>query len=323
MKTYIPNFFAIAMFLLMGTCIMAQTQYEVTFTIDMTEADPFNPDTEDVYITGTFANWSQPGTDLNYKLEPINTGSMLYTLTTTIDSGEIQYKYFRIIDNTPSWDDGEWAGDPNRKVYLTNYITIDNVWANMPYDVTFNVDMTDATPFNPDTDDVYIAGSLANGWAQPGTISAYMMVPSDSDTNIYTITLLLYENDYLYKYFRIIDNTPSWDNGEWDGDPNREVTVVTTAIIDNIWGITTGIFTEHTGFAYGMYPNPVITTLNISNISDVNQIDIFDVMGKLVRTVQVEMAQSVTIDVAELQTGIYIVNVTNNKGTQTSKFIKN
>jgi len=165
MKTYIPNFFAIAMFLLMGTCIMAQTQYEVTFTIDMTEADPFNPDTEDVYITGTFANWSQPGTDLNYKLEPINTGSMLYTLTTTIDSGEIQYKYFRIIDNTPSWDDGEWAGDPNRKVYLTNYITIDNVWANMPYDVTFNVDMTDATPFNPDTDDVYIAGSLANGWA--------------------------------------------------------------------------------------------------------------------------------------------------------------
>lgn len=108
-------------------------------------------------------------------------------------------------------------------------------------------------------------------------------------------------------------------------DPNREVTVDTlAATIDDVWAdIEAGIFTEPNIFTYSMYPNPVITLLNIDNTSDVSQIDVYDVTGKLVRTVQLEMAQSVTIDVAELQTGVYFVNVHNDKGTQSTRFIKN
>lgn len=322
MKKSTFKFLAIAMFFFMGTYVMAQTQYEMTFTVDMTNADPFDPATDEIYMSGTFAGWAQPGTDVAYKMEPLDVGSMIYTYTATIDSGEVMYKYFRVIDGAASWDFGEWTGDPNRKIYITGDAQVDNVWANKPRDITFNVDMTDADPFDPATDAIYIAGDLANGWAQPGTLSPYMMTTTD-DVN-YTITLLLYPGTYYYKYFRIIDGAPSWDNGEWTGDPNREVTTDTVAATFNdVWAVEpAGIFNEPNEFTYSMYPNPVLTVLNIDNTSDVSQIDVFDATGRMVRTVEVTTA-NVTIDVAELQVGVYIVNVHNDKGTQTSKFIKN
>ncbi len=325
MKKSTLKFFAIAMFFLMGTYVMAQTQFSVEFIVDMTDAETFNPDTDDIYMSGTFAGWAEPGSDVAYKMEPLDVGSMFYTLTATIDEGEVMYKYFRVIDGVTSWDNGEWTGDPNRKVFLTGETMYENVWANKPHDITFTVDMTPADPFNPATDDVYIAGSLANGWAMPGSVSAYMMTPLEVGSMFYTITLLLYPGDEMFKYFRVIDGVASWDNGEWTGDPNREVTVDTVAaIIENEWGdLVAGIFTEPNIFTYSMYPNPAITLLNIDNTSDVSQIDVYDVTGKLARTVQLDAAPSVSIDVAELQAGVYIINVYNKKGVQTSKFVKN
>lgn len=322
MKQSTLKFLAVAMFFLMGTYVMAQTQYAITFTVDMTDADPFDPATDEIYMSGSFAGWAQPGTDVMYKMEPLEVGSMVYTFTATIDSGEVMYKYFRVIDGAASWDFGEWTGDPNRKIYITGDATLDNVWANKPRDVTFNVDMTGADPFDPATDAIYIGGDLANGWAQPGTLSPYMMT-SDDDVN-YTITLLLYPGTHMYKYFRVIDGAPSWDNGEWTGDPNREVVTDTIAItFDDIWAEKpAGIFNEPNEFAYSMYPNPVLTILNIDNTSDVSQIDVFDATGRIVRTVEVT-TEKVVIDVADLQTGVYIVNVTNDKGSQSSKFVKN
>jgi type IX secretion system substrate protein len=324
MKKSTLKFLAIAMFFFMGTFVMAQTQYEITFQVDMTDADPFDPATDEIFMSGSFAGWAQPGSDVTYKMEPLEVGSMLYTLTATIDSGEVQYKYFRIIDGAASWDNGEWTGEDNRIVYPTGATEYANMWANRPVVVTFIVDMTDADPFNPTTDAVYIAGTLANGWTKPGEISAYMMTPLDAEPMKYGIDLSLYVGDYAYKYFRVIDEVPSWDNGE-DIPTDRTVTVdtLTTDVMD-VWSdIEAGIFGEPNEFTYSMYPNPVVTLLNIGNTSDVSQVEVFDITGKLVRTVEVASVQQVTIDVAELQTGVYIVNVRNDKGIQTSKFVKN
>jgi hypothetical protein len=309
----------------MGTFVMAQTQYSITFQVDMTDADPFDPATDEIFMSSSFAGWPQPGTCAGCVMEPTGVGSMIYTNTATIDSGEVQYKYFRVINGEASWDHGEWTGTDNRIVQLSEDVTFENIWANRPHIITFNVDMTNADPFDPATDDVYITGTLTLGhaWTQPGTISAYMMSPTEEGSMFYTIDLSLYHGHYDYKYFRIINGEASWDHGEPVAS-DRGVTVDTVAaVIDNIWGDISGIFGEPNLFTYNMYPNPVITLLNIDNTTDVNQVDIFDVTGKLIRTVQIEMAQSVSIDVAELNTGVYIVNVHNDKGMQASKFIKN
>ncbi len=322
MKKSTLKFLAIAMFALLGTSVFAQTTYEITFQVDMTEADPFDPATDEVYMSGSFADWAQPGSDVLFMMEPLEVGSMIYTLTATIDSGEVQYKYFRVIDGAASWDNGEWTGDPNRKIYITDAATVEDVWADKPFEVTFNVDMTGADPFDPSTDAIYIGGSLANGWAMPGTIPAYEMT-SDDDV-MYTITLLLYPGDYQYKYFRVIDGVASWDNGEWTGDPNRDVTVDTVAsTVDNIWGELNSIFTQPNEFTYSMYPNPVVNILNIGNTNDVTKVDVYDVNGRLIQTMDVFAQQNITINVSELQTGVYFVNVHNDKGVSTAKFVKN
>lgn len=321
MKKSTFKFLAVVMFAFMGTFAMAQTQYEVTFNVDMTGVEVFNAETDAIYMSGTFAGWAEPGTDEAFKMTAVE-GTMTYTLTATVDSGEVMYKYFRVIDGATSWDNGEWTGDPNRKVYLTAASTLEDTWADKPFEITFNVDMTGADPFDPATDAIYIGGSLANGWAMPGSLAPYMLT-SEDEVN-YSITLLLYPGDYQYKYFRIIDGVPSWDNGEWTGDPNREVTTDTVAAtIDNVWGEIASIFTQPNEFTYNMYPNPVVSVLNIANTNDVTNVEVFDMNGRLVQTMSVIAQQNITLNVAELQTGVYFVNVHNEKGVQTAKFVKN
>ncbi len=246
---------------------------------------------------------------------------MIYHLTVTVDSGEVMYKYFTVETGTTSWAGGEWDGDPNRVIYPTGDATYDNLWAEKPLWVNFNVDMSTAESFDPATQTVFIAGDCANGWAQPGTLSSYML-SSDDQVN-YSLSILVYPGNWMYKYFLITDGVPSWDGGEWAGDPNREFSVDSLEVtLNNVWGEIAGIFDQPNEFVYSMYPNPVLNVLNIDNTSDVTHIDVYDATGKMVRTTEVS-TNNVTIDVADLQTGVYIVNVTNEKGTQTSKFIKN
>ncbi|MBN2175201.1 MAG: T9SS type A sorting domain-containing protein [Bacteroidales bacterium] len=297
------------------------TLTNVTFNVDMNEAEDFDPATQSVYIAGSFLGWAQPGSNTDFMLEETEPGSMIYTKTFALEEiGEIQYKYF-LVESAPTWDFGEWTGDPNRVVIVTGETTYDDVWADKPVWVTFNVDMTDADPFDPETDDVYIAGDLANGWAQPGTITNYMMSPTEDNDMIYTITLVLYEGDYAYKYFRVINDTASWDNGEWTGDPNRTFTADTTKTINNIWGVV-GI-NEHPAVTFNLYPNPASNMLTIDKLENAEMIEIYNMAGMKVRTVNQINNESINIDVAELNTGMYMIVVHQNGEVQATKFLKN
>jgi len=106
-----------------------------------------------------------------------------------------------------------------------------------PVPVTFNVDLNYAPVFNPQTDDIYIAGSFA-GWPMPGSNPDLIMQPLAGSFNVYTITIMLEPGYYEYKYFRVIDNTPSWDHGEWAGGPNRTLFVEEALTVNDIWGGT-------------------------------------------------------------------------------------
>jgi hypothetical protein len=103
--------------------------YNVTFNVDMTNASPFNPATDDVYISGSMAGWPMPGSNPSLKMLPQQPGSMIYTITLSVAAGVQQYKYFRVINNAPSWDHGEWPGDPNRTVDVSGNMTVSDVWA--------------------------------------------------------------------------------------------------------------------------------------------------------------------------------------------------
>lgn len=71
---------------------------------------------------------------------------------------------------------------------------------------------------------------------------------------------------------------------------------------------------------FNLYPNPVNNVLNIAskNGLNVNEVRITDLSGKVVKT-QKDVS---SINVSDLATGTYIIDVTTNEGRATSKFIK-
>jgi hypothetical protein len=234
--------FTIAIFLFGG--VMAQ--FTVTMNVDMSELEGFDPETHSVYVSGSIFEWPEPGTNEDLKLDRVEE-TMIYTITAEMaEAGEIQYKYFSDAVG-PGWDGGEWTGDPNRNVFAVGEATLDDVWADQPFPVTFNVDMTDASGFDPEVHEVYMAGTVnvANNWQEPGTDPSLMMTPSDDNPLVYTLTKMLYAGSYQYKYFSTFVGA-GWDGGEWVGDPNREVSVMEEVIFNDVWAVQPGIDVDGT-----------------------------------------------------------------------------
>lgn len=305
---------------MMGT-IFAQNS--VTFNVDMSADSTFDAASQHVYISGTMAGpWAQPGSDTAYMLTP-DESNVIYSITIAdVPAGEIQYKYF-IVGDEATWDNGEWGGDPNRVAVITNSeTTLDDVWGDKPTVVVFSVDMSTDSAFNPPSDQVYIAGDLANGWAQPGTIPYYAL--TDAGDNIYSITLTLKNGDYNYKYFIVTDSVPSWDGGEWAGDPNRTITIdATTTAVNDKWGLILGIPSVATP-TFTAYPNPVRDHLVIDNLENAKRIEIFNVIGQKVKEVNEIYGSKVNIQTSDLSNGIYVVSVygENNSAVKSIKFVK-
>lgn len=71
---------------------------------------------------------------------------------------------------------------------------------------------------------------------------------------------------------------------------------------------------------FTLYPNPVFNELNINteNGLELNEVSIFDLTGRKVKSFKNEK----TLNVSDLASGTYIINVKTNEGTGTSKFIK-
>ena len=67
-----------------------------------------------------------------------------------------------------------------------------------------------------------------------------------------------------------------------------------------------------------MYPNPVVNKLFIQGLSDVAKVSIYNILGKLV----LSKTTSNTIDVAHLQSGMYIVKIVDQQKETVKKFMK-
>jgi len=114
-----------------------------------------------------------------------------------------------------------------------------------------------------------------------------------------------------------------FNGGAWDGHEGKAHVVDSEDCEDFFVPMGyTGIWSNKAESTYTLYPNPVNDVLNISDISSVNKIEISDVTGKTVYSTEVN-APNISINTSNLSKGIYIVSFQNNKGVQTSKFVKN
>nr|MBC8490308.1 T9SS type A sorting domain-containing protein [Bacteroidota bacterium] len=114
-----------------------------------------------------------------------------------------------------------------------------------------------------------------------------------------------------------------FNNGSWDAegkahDPDNPGECMNFVIPFIISGIG-----ENPEVTFKLYPNPVENMLTIEELDGANKIEVYNVVGKLVKTVDKISTPVVTINTADLTSGIYFVTVHNNGSVQSTKFIKN
>ncbi|WP_338376804.1 choice-of-anchor J domain-containing protein [uncultured Flavobacterium sp.] len=76
---------------------------------------------------------------------------------------------------------------------------------------------------------------------------------------------------------------------------------------------------------FSIYPNPANNVLNLSvkNGLTVNEISVVDINGRTVKTINNSFDSEMEINVSDLTSGVYMLNVKTEEGVATSKFVKN
>jgi hypothetical protein len=97
--------------------------FDVTFNVDMTYADGFDPAADVVYLTGSIFGWAAPGTQPENQTMSRVGESMIWTKTIELEAGNYAYKYFL----NAGWDGGEWQGGDDRSLTVTGDMTV-NDW---------------------------------------------------------------------------------------------------------------------------------------------------------------------------------------------------
>ena len=76
---------------------------------------------------------------------------------------------------------------------------------------------------------------------------------------------------------------------------------------------------------FSVYPNPANNVVNIANGENmmVNKVTVTDLNGRTVKNVSFDNVANVQVNVSDLASGLYLMNITSDKGTATKKFVKN
>lgn len=202
---------------------------------------------------------------------------------------------------------------------LIDDISISGETVATTYNTTFNVDMTDSIAsgyFDPATDNLFVTGSFI-GWKTPGdSIPAQQLLDVDGDS-IYTLVRVDTVGSYQYKYFK----NAGWDNGEWNGDPNRTYSVVDADVtLSDVFGEvpTTAINELNANALVG--PNPTNGVLFINADENYN-VEVLDMTGRIVISTEMQNNKA-EIDLTAQQAGLYIVRLSNENGATSYKVVK-
>jgi len=106
------------------------------------------------------------------------------------------------------------------------------------------------------------------------------------------------------------------------GDPGETTTFqVDNVLVTNATVASTNV--EKISSKLSVFPNPAINDLNISSVSNINNITVSNVIGQTVLSINDINAVHFTVNVADLTKGVYLINIENADGTSAiTKFVK-
>jgi subtilisin family serine protease len=124
---------------------------------------------------------------------------------------------------------------------------------------------------------------------------------------------------------RNLINTTAFDYGDAGWDQYFGFGMINAVgAVEAAQGVSVGTRDESGSEFFSLYPNPAKDRLLIDMSADLEngRVDILDITGKVVMTLQVNQGRNMQIDVNQLNTGIYILRLSSDEFTASSKFIK-
>ncbi len=317
-----------------GSCDNCPTNpipvYNVTFRVDMTNACEF--DSVDV-AGGKINNWAG-GTILS----PISAGSKIYAVTVALDSGEVEYKFRKLIAGNASWE-----GVANRKQQLSSDTTLELVCFDRdtvcgpniaPAAVRFIVDLSNEVP-DPNGD-IYIMGNFTQPNWQSGAIK---MTPVTGQIGMYETTFTMCPPSFAFQF----SNGPVSNNSNVESFPNANDRA---CVVDNGVGgwnrvfertdasakTIAFVFNTCTAVALGlennkleatavsMFPNPSTesTSIEFNDNALSHTVTVSDVTGRIVAKYNNVTEKSINVNTKEFNAGMYIVSIQNNRNETAS-----
>jgi hypothetical protein len=110
----------------------------------------------------------------------------------------------------------------------------------------------------------------------------------------------------------------SYGNASFNGKAGKlfidyiKLSSVTTGVDEYIYG-------KPSAFSLAVYPNPAVNSVSVNAENKIETVDVIDVTGKVVLTVNQVNDRKANIDLTKLNTGLYFVNVTDVNGNSVSK----
>ena len=315
--------------------------YNVTFQLDLRNVTSISYIAPE--INGMFNSWCGNCA----QLEDLNNDS-IWEITILIDSGSYEYKYsadnFTVEENLFSGDSCTVSsfGFTNRIIHVSRDTVLAPVCWELcddcnseasSYNVTFKLDMSEyiGPPFSTPE----INGTF-NNWCG----SCWAMEDLDGD-NIWEFTALLAAGDTIeYKFSAdnwnvqeeldsslsciTIAYDPGAPNG-W-GYANRTQVINSETILDPVcWQECVGCLgqtpvTNLQATSFSIYPNPSNGVFVIESQEEINDITVFNTIGKIVLKLENPKLKN-SIDLSSLENSIYYVSIKQNSHTITKKII--
>ncbi|ESU29583.1 hypothetical protein FLJC2902T_00510 [Flavobacterium limnosediminis JC2902] len=145
--------------------------------------------------------------------------------------------------------------------------------------------------------------TLAAGFVYPKVWTQY----SYTVTGVPTATNV----KFAFRYF-VTNGGPSGANSDIIG--------IDSFSVNRTMG-TNDFFAEN----FSIFPNPASSVLNFStkNSAQIEAIQILDLNGRIVKTNVLNGVSEAQVNVSELNSGVYFVDITSSEGKATTKFVKN
>ena len=288
----------------------------------------FDPAVDYLDAAGSFNGWGGGNQLADFD------GDLAYTMTWPVDISStttMEYK-FRMNGD---WNTSEFpGGGPNRTFTVQDttggFENIIDVWYNNEDpSVGAKPQATNAAIIGNWSIGTELSASYdyvdVNSDPEGATTFKWSVADDDSGTNMTvlsdgtnsTYTLVAADaGKYIFLDIRPVAATESGSNsaGTMYGDTIR-------LFIGPIWAL--GINTP-SGENISFYPNPVSNNLFIDNMSNLNEVVIYNILGQPIKTVDVRNTEKVEINTSSLNSGIYIIIVKNDNGiVRSEKLLKN